>query len=184
MPKDKYADHFERPQVIPAEVIPEGDFNLRPENEELKAALSGDPKRTVMYKMNMLNALKASLGNVSASAEAANISTCSHYLWMKKDPEYKRRVDELENRNLDFAETSLFKNIKNGKEASLIFYLKTRGKKRGYIESHHHVVEEVKTTALDTKTDEELTIMLREAEDAQARAANGEHPIDLLDLDL
>ena len=35
---------------------------------------------------------------------------------------------------LDFAESQLHKQIQNGEVSSTIFYLKTKGKKRGYIE--------------------------------------------------
>ena len=35
---------------------------------------------------------------------------------------------------LDLAEAKLIENIENGKEASIFFYLKCRGKGRGYVE--------------------------------------------------
>jgi hypothetical protein len=40
----------------------------------------------------------------------------------------------MNNIALDFAESSLHKQIQSGVPASTIFYLKTRGKGRGYIE--------------------------------------------------
>ncbi len=35
---------------------------------------------------------------------------------------------------LDFAESKLYQNIKDGDKTSLIFYLKCKGKERGYVE--------------------------------------------------
>jgi hypothetical protein len=35
---------------------------------------------------------------------------------------------------LDFAESQLFKSIQNGSDTATIFYLKCKGKKRGYID--------------------------------------------------
>ena len=40
----------------------------------------------------------------------------------------------LDNVSLDYAESKLLENIRANKETSIIFYLKTKGKKRGYSE--------------------------------------------------
>jgi len=45
---------------------------------------------------------------------------------------------DIENIALDFAESQLHKQIKEGNSTSTIFYLKTKGKKRGYIERQEH----------------------------------------------
>ena len=42
--------------------------------------------------------------------------------------------EELQNVALDFAETKLHQRIQEGSDAATIFYLKTKGKARGYIE--------------------------------------------------
>jgi hypothetical protein len=53
-------------------------------------------------------------------------------------------VMDMEEALLDFAETMLYKAIKTGKTAELIFYLKTKGQKRGYIERQRlDVISEV-----------------------------------------
>lgn len=82
----------------------------------------------------MLLALNESLGIVSMAAEMVGIDRNTHYNWMKKDPKYKKAVDDMQEVALDFAETELFSQIQKGEPASTIFYLKTKGKKRGYIE--------------------------------------------------
>ena len=53
---------------------------------------------------------------------------------MEEDEQNKSDVIEDDNMPLDFAESALHNNIREGKETSTIFFLKTRGKKRGYIE--------------------------------------------------
>jgi hypothetical protein len=53
---------------------------------------------------------------------------------MRDDSEYKAAVEGIAEIALDFAESALMKNIKAGKEASNMFYLKCRGKRRGYVE--------------------------------------------------
>jgi hypothetical protein len=48
--------------------------------------------------------------------------------------EYKAAVEELSDVAIDFAESQLHKQIKDGNSTATIFFLKTKGKKRGYVE--------------------------------------------------
>ena len=90
--------------------------------------------KTEQHKKAMLDSLEKSLGVVTAACKAVGIGRTTHYLWMKDDPEYKLAVDELSDVAIDFAESHLHKQIKGGNSTSTIFYLKTKGKKRGYVE--------------------------------------------------
>jgi hypothetical protein len=85
-------------------------------------------------KEALLQALEKSLGIVTVACKEAGISRDTHYRWLKEDPDYKAAVESLADVAIDFAESQLFKQIKGGVPASTIFYLKTKGKKRGYIE--------------------------------------------------
>jgi len=82
----------------------------------------------------MLDALRQSLGIVTPACGMTGIDRTTHYKWMKEDEHYKNSVEDIENIAIDFAESKLHLNIKNGDVASILFYLKTKGKKRGYIE--------------------------------------------------
>lgn len=75
-----------------------------------------------------------SFGNISISCEASKISRQTYYNWYKNDPEFRQRCIDIEERNLDLAEMKLLNAIREGKTAELLFYLKTKGKKRGYVE--------------------------------------------------
>jgi hypothetical protein len=90
--------------------------------------------KTEHHKKAMIEALEKSLGIVTAACKSVGIGRTTHYMWMDQDPEYKRAVEEISDVALDFAETHLHKQIKEGSSTSTIFYLKTKGKKRGYIE--------------------------------------------------
>lgn len=87
-----------------------------------------------MNKRAMLEALEKSLGIVTTAAKAIGIDRSTHYKWMDSDPEYKAAVDSIADIALDFAESQLHKQIGGGEVAATIFYLKTKGKKRGYVE--------------------------------------------------
>jgi hypothetical protein len=85
-------------------------------------------------KKAMLEALEKSLGVVTSACKTVDISRETHYRWLREDADYKAAVEALSDVALDFAESQLHKQIKEGNSTATIFFLKTKGKKRGYIE--------------------------------------------------
>ena len=92
-------------------------------------------KRTQDSKEIMLEALEVSLGIVTEACEKTGLSRTQHYKWYKEDEEYRKKVQEIDGMFIDFAETHLKEQIEKGSTPATIFYLKTRGKKRGYGDS-------------------------------------------------
>ena len=92
-------------------------------------------------KKAMIEALVKSLGVVTTAAKIANIDRGTHYNWLKEDSEYKAAVESIEDIAIDFAESKLHKRIEDGDTTATIFFLKTKGKKRGYVERTEHSVE-------------------------------------------
>lgn len=101
-----------------------------------------------IQKKAMLVALEKSLGIVSTACKEIDISRQTHYRWQTEDEEYKRAVDDISEAAIDVAESELHKLIKKGDTTAIIFYLKTKGKKRGYIERQE----------VDVRTPDGLTI--------------------------
>ena len=97
--------------------------------------------KTDIKKKQILEALEKSLGIVTTACKQVGIHRDTYYEWLKKDKEFKKKVKDLENVALDFAESQLHKQIAKGNPLSTMFYLKCKGKKRGYIEQ-----QEVKVT--------------------------------------
>ena len=91
-------------------------------------------KTTEIQKKALIEALDASLGIVSTAVKLVGIHRATYYEWVKNDPEFKRAVEDINENALDFAETALHGKIKVGDTTAIIFYLKTKGKKRGYVE--------------------------------------------------
>lgn len=87
-----------------------------------------------ILKKKMLAALVKSLGVVTQACKLAKIDRSTHYKWLTRDPSYAELVKDIENIAIDFAETNLHKKIKGGDTIATIFFLKTKGKGRGYIE--------------------------------------------------
>jgi hypothetical protein len=82
----------------------------------------------------MVEALKKTLGIVTTAASQVGISRNTHYTWMQEDPDYKAEVDGIADMAIDFAESSLQRQIQDGNTTATIFFLKTKGKDRGYVE--------------------------------------------------
>ena len=85
-------------------------------------------------KKAIIEALIKSLGVVSTACKIVGIGRTTFYDWLKDDKDFKKEVEDIQNVALDFAESELFKQIQNGNTSATIFYLKTKGKKRGYYE--------------------------------------------------
>jgi hypothetical protein len=105
--------------------------------------------KTEQHKKAMLEALEKSLGVVTSACRSVGVGRTTHYLWLEKDPEYRKAVQDVENVAIDFAETHLHMQIKDGNPSSTIFYLKTKGKKRGYIERQEISHEGIKTFTIE-----------------------------------
>lgn len=100
-------------------------------------------------------------GLVKYVAEAFKVSRVTIYEWQKKYPEFKTLFEDAVEATLDIAEHQLMKNIKEGRETSLIFFLKCKGKPRGYIDRDYEGEKKFTKEAL-----KEATIEMKEATNA------------------
>ena len=96
--------------------------------------------KTDINKNAMIEALKKTLGLVSHAAKKVGIARETHYDWLRNDEEYRKKCEAVGDLVIDYAESSLFKQIHKGNPAATIFFLKTRGKKRGYHEEAPQIV--------------------------------------------
>lgn len=85
-------------------------------------------------KKALLAALEDSLGVISRACDIAIIPRRSFYNWYRKDVRFRQAVDEIKSVTLDYVESKLHEGIKDGNMTAIIFYLKTQGKERGYVE--------------------------------------------------
>jgi len=103
-----------------------------------------NPTNPTDKKKAMLEALEKSLGVITQACKVVGVHRSTHYEWLKTDEEYKTAVEELSEVAIDFAESHLHKLIKDGNPAATIFFLKTKGKGRGYVERQEIAVAEKK----------------------------------------
>src|SRR4051812_42832968 len=85
-------------------------------------------------KKALLEALEKSLGVVTTACKTVGLDRGTFYRYYNEDADFKKEVDSIEDIALDFAESKLHKQIDKGDTTATIFYLKTKGKRRGYIE--------------------------------------------------
>jgi hypothetical protein len=91
-------------------------------------------KSEQLKKEQLLEALEKSLGIVSTACQSIVISRTTYYKYYNDDEDFKQSVDSISDIALDCAESQLFALIKEKNVTAIIFYLKTKGKKRGYVE--------------------------------------------------
>lgn len=72
--------------------------------------------------------------NIAETCKAMGISRRTYYNWYKEDEDFSESIDEAREALLDWAEGRLRSRMRAGSDAAVIFFLKTQGKKRGYVE--------------------------------------------------
>lgn len=72
--------------------------------------------------------------NVSATCTALGISRQTFYVRKNSDAELREKLEEADESIIDFAESKLVEAVGEGDLTAIIFLLKTKGKKRGYVE--------------------------------------------------
>ena len=85
-------------------------------------------------KKALLEALKSSMGIVSTACEVVGIDRSTYYRYYNNDEVFRNECNDIENLVIDFAESKLYEQIKGNNTTAIIFYLKTKGKRRGYYE--------------------------------------------------
>ena len=127
-------------------------------------------------KERLLISLKDCSGIVTFACEKVRLSRQTFYRWYREDAEFKERVDAINELQIDVAEASLLKKIQKGDTTAIIFYLKTKGKDRGYSERREisipgGVSVDVKNDFDVSKlSDEERKVLLKIAEKKDKKA--------------
>lgn len=127
-------------------------------------------KKAVMKK-TFLRSLYANLGILSRAAKATGMCLDNHYAWKAEDPEYKKAYLMIEESVIDFAEGALYTQIRAGVPSSTIFFLKTKGKRRGYIEDPQVHIHNENRTEVKVVSVKQLIQMAREQKEQRQKEA-------------
>lgn len=85
-------------------------------------------------KIRFLENFKQGRGIISYACEKTGISRATYYNWINSDDEFKAACEDVDEAVIDVVESKLLSQINDDNLTAIIFYLKTKGKKRGYVE--------------------------------------------------
>lgn len=95
-----------------------------------------NPRLTIKQ---VADALVKSGGRVMEAAKLLKCNFKTIYKYIDKDKRLQILKEDLEEFHLDAAESSLMSQIKKGNLTAIIFFLKCKGKRRGWIEDERSV---------------------------------------------
>jgi hypothetical protein len=111
-------------------------------------------------KQAFIIAYKENFGNITIACESAGVSRSTYNKWAKEDEEFRTTLAEIEPEEimLDFGEHKLMERIAKGDTLATMFLLKTKGKRRGYVERQEvaHEGDVVKQITVNVLRPEEL----------------------------
>lgn len=108
------------------EVALSADLNRPLSKQECMQIEMGERQKDFMRAYYRYN------GNVGAACAFIGIKRSTFNTWFTNCPELGEQINEVTEAMLDLAEQQLMKNIANGKENSLFFFLCNKGKGRGW----------------------------------------------------
>ena len=90
--------------------------------------------RTIYNKQKLLKSMIKCLGNVTNACKKTGLSRETYYSYLDNDKKFKQQIQDISDIRLDHVESKLDKLIDNDDPKAIMFFLKTKGKTRGYIE--------------------------------------------------
>lgn len=112
---------------------------------------------------DFLVAFEKTLGVVTPAAQMIGVKRSTIYRWREMYPEFDKACKEISEMAVDFVETKMFKKIEGGGKGSetlMIFYLKCKGKHRGYVEKQEiDMNAEVKGVTINVTSQETAQVL-------------------------
>lgn len=119
-----------------------------------------------ILKKQLVLAMEKSLGVITTACKSVGIARSTFYEWYNSDIDFKNDIDDIKEVATDYVVSKLFEQIKNNNHVSTIFYLKTKGKDRGFVERQEIVQRVDLESELQMLSDEDLEKRLIELRNA------------------
>lgn len=104
--------------------------------------------RILKHKTELLKAMVMTRGNITEACKMTGLNRNTFYDYFNNDPNFKQTVEDVAEMRVDFVEAQLDKLIEDMDSKAITFFLKTKGKNRGYVER----------TEIESKVDNRITI--------------------------
>lgn len=101
--------------------------------EDLEERVDDNRDKNIPFE-KVVEAFESSAGNMSLTAKKLNINRRTLQRWREKFPDLNSKMKDIEEGLIDLCETKLMQAINEGNLTAILFFLKTKGKSRGYIE--------------------------------------------------
>ena len=110
-------------------------------------------KNTLTKKQKQfIEAYEKNATNISRTCKSLGIDRMTYYRWREANATFKSQCDAIEEGMIDFAESMLYRQIKDGNTSAIIFFMKTKARKRGYaerVEVEHSGSIDIESTVLN-----------------------------------
>jgi hypothetical protein len=128
-------------QVIKKEIIKKEKTKIEP-SDKVKELIEKcsfyylyEEEKIKLEQIIFLYFYESNLANIAhALRSAGGKSRQTFYNWVDNNKYFAEAVREVKEAQIDVVESQLQKNILKGNQLAIMFYLKTIGKSRGYIE--------------------------------------------------
>lgn len=98
-------------------------------------------RRITKRMRDWLTVYAANACNKTKACAAMNITRQACYKWIHEVPGFREMVEEVDESMIDLAESKLMELIKENNLGAICFFLKCKGKGRGYIEKQYQTHE-------------------------------------------
>ena len=117
-----------------------------------------------LSRSKVIESMKDSFGNQSVMARRCNVDRAAITIFLNKNPDIREMIEHEKEKLIDVAELGLVNKINEGSDRAIEFFLKTKGKKRGYVEKSE--VESLNTNVnVEVETDKQLAIVIQKIRD-------------------
>ena len=93
-------------------------------------------------KKLFLQELKNCFGVIQDACDVVGIHVSTYDRWFKEDEDFAKKANEIIGTQIFFVESKLFKKVKEGSLDGIKFYLKCKGKHRGWIEGDNIIIQQ------------------------------------------